>query len=107
MHQLATALQAHWPDVPAAVRAYESLSLPRANRIQAFSAECAGLEDVRSKAVLGPWASPGTAGLTPEQSAQRQAEFYLWVNQFPNNVTGDPESTYWKPLPLAQQQQQQ
>ncbi|KAG2490583.1 hypothetical protein HYH03_010977 [Edaphochlamys debaryana] len=93
-HQLALALEALWPDVPAALERYQEARIVRANRVLSFSAEGAPLPSVSLP--LRP------QGLTPQASCVRERmerfwEFGQWLNQYPANMHGDPQSKWWKP----------
>ncbi|KXZ51919.1 hypothetical protein GPECTOR_11g46 [Gonium pectorale] len=88
-HQLVLALEAQWPDVPSALERYQRARIVRANTVQRFSAEMAGLAPIRNAA--------RPAGLSVAERAPRMREFYTWFNQYPANMDGDPDSTWWKP----------
>ncbi|GIL46390.1 hypothetical protein Vafri_3389 [Volvox africanus] len=90
-HQLMLAVEALWPDVPAAVERYQQRRVHRANRVQAFSAEAAGLSEIREAA-----RPPGAAF---KDRWERWREFNHWINQYPTNMDGDPNSKWWKPPP--------
>ncbi|PNH10702.1 Zeaxanthin epoxidase, chloroplastic, partial [Tetrabaena socialis] len=92
-HQLTLALEALWPDVPAALERYQQARIARATRVQGVSAEGCGLRTIR-EAVCPP-------GLSPTEALERMRAFSAWFNQYPHNMAGDPESKWWKP----QQQQ--
>ncbi len=66
-HQLTAALQAHWPDAPAALDAYQLVRVRRTRRIQGLSAESCG--DPAIYGALRP------KGLTPEEALARSREF--------------------------------
>ncbi|PNW86790.1 hypothetical protein CHLRE_02g095750v5 [Chlamydomonas reinhardtii] len=94
-HQLVLALEALWPDVPAAVERYQQARVVRANRVLAFASESCGLAAVRQAA-----APPG---LTPAELWERSFEFRAWFDQYPRNMHGDPDAKYWKPPPGSHQ----
>ncbi|KXZ51918.1 hypothetical protein GPECTOR_11g45 [Gonium pectorale] len=88
-HQLVLAVEALWPDVPSALERYQRARIVRATRVQLLSAEYSGLEAVREAA--------RPAGLSQPQLMERRMEFRDWFDQYPANMDGDPESTWWKP----------
>ncbi|KXZ51920.1 hypothetical protein GPECTOR_11g47 [Gonium pectorale] len=103
-HQLVLALEALWPDVPAALERYQRARIVRANIVQRYSAEQAGLAPIRNAA--------RPVGLSPEELMSRMMEFRTWFDQYPANMEGDPNTKWWKPptlageLPQAQAEQQ-
>lgn len=93
-HQLTLAVEQHWPDVDAALQQYQEVRLPRMKLISDASAEMCGLPRIRD--ALRP------PGLSAEDRLVRGREFTAWVNQYPRNMAGDPDSTYWKPAPRGE-----
>jgi len=67
---------------------YEEVRIPRCTRLQGFAAELTSWPCHIPECVQK---------LSPGEKAQRTKEFYRWVNQYPANCAGDPDSTYWKP----------
>ncbi|GLC34126.1 hypothetical protein PLESTB_000840100 [Pleodorina starrii] len=98
-HQLVLALEALWPDVSSALERYQKARIYRANRLQAYAAESAGLPAIREAA--------RPAGLSDKELYDRWVEFRVWFDQYPNNMDGDPNTKYWKPPPPPPQQQPQ
>lgn len=74
--------------VPAAIKRYEHLRIPRCTALQGFAAE------------LTTWPAmipELLQSLSPEQKAQRVEEFFRWINKYPAAMAGDPDSSFWKP----------
>ncbi|KAG0630223.1 hypothetical protein M758_1G163600 [Ceratodon purpureus] len=74
--------------LPDAVKRFEEVRIPRCTKLQRFAAE------------LTSWPSyipESVQKLSPGEKAQRTKEFYRWLNKYPKDMVGDPDSTYWKP----------
>ncbi|KAG0578038.1 hypothetical protein M758_5G193000 [Ceratodon purpureus] len=93
-HQLAMllheALTSSAPEgaISEAVTRYQEVRIARTNRIQAYAAEKTGLSDF-----IPEW----VRNLPPEEQQKREQEFQQWTLQYPEAISGDPNSTYWKP----------
>lgn len=70
--------------------AYEAARIPRTSRVQAFASENSAIAAIRNAA--------RPADVTEKERPARFAEFLEWLAQYPNNLAGDPSSTYWRPL---------
>ncbi|XP_024542202.1 uncharacterized protein LOC9656546 [Selaginella moellendorffii] len=85
---LSPALAAGSPeDLKRAVIRYEELRIPRMTRIQNFAAETTSIADF-----MPAWVTE----LTPGDLWGRWKEFQQWAASYPLNITGDPDSTYFK-----------
>ena len=62
--------------------------MPRCTKMQGFSAEMTAWPSYPPESVQT---------LSPGEKAQRTKEFYRWINRYPGNMDGDPDSTFWKP----------
>jgi hypothetical protein len=69
---------------------FEQIRIPRCTRFQTFAAET-----TRISKFVPDWVQ----NLSLEEKLRRFLEFAAWTRQYPDSITGDPESTYWKPIP--------
>jgi hypothetical protein len=66
---------------------FEKVRIPRCAKLQGFAAELTSWP---------PYIPEWVQKLSPGEKAQRTKEFYRWINRYPANMDGDPESTFWK-----------
>lgn len=88
-HQLMLCIKELPGDYKAAVKEYQARRIERTTKVQAFALEHCGLEELRSNSAV--------MGLTPAERLARFQEFMHWMDMYPDNASGDPESKYWKP----------
>ncbi|XP_024541671.1 uncharacterized protein LOC9657315 [Selaginella moellendorffii] len=85
---LSPALAAGNPeDLKRAVMRYEELRIPRLTKFQNYAAETTCIPDF-----IPAWVTQ----LTPSDQRCRMKEFQHWAASYPLNMTGDPDSTYFK-----------
>lgn len=91
-HQLSNLLEATFGSsntltVAEAVFQFEKMRIPRLNKIQNFSAEASGYKDL-----IPTW----TTKLSEEEKMKRTMEYMKWVHAYPEKMSGDPDSDYWR-----------
>lgn len=70
-----------------AVAHFERLRVERCKRVQMYAAEFGNVPELRSIA----------DGLDFTAQRERVQEFNRWISAFPQNLSGDPHSSFWRP----------